>query len=152
MREIHVNIEIRLHWSLWLTRCQGRTVSAGGMNKQAIQINVIGGFMIFLTFQSLFHHQEAVGKSFPKTTATLLSFSIVKPRWIPKQVFFIQGFEKPFFGFNFLRVVTTEESLVQPQVVTICLRQIVIRAPGLESPRELHETVLTGFITPAAVS
>ena len=57
-----------------------------------------------------------------------------------------------FFGFNFLRVVTTEESLVQPQVVTICLRQIVIRAPGLESPRELHETVLTGFITPAAVS
>ena len=124
------------------------------MNKQAVQINVIiGEFMIFLSFQSLFHHQEAVGKSFAKTTSTLLSFSIVKSRWIPKQVFFIQRFEKPFFGFNFLRVVTTEESLVQPQLITICLRQIVLRAPGLESQRELHETMLTlCFITPAAVS
>ena len=139
MQEIHINIEIRLHWSSWLTRCQGRTVSAGGMNKQAVQINVvIGGFMIFLTFQSSKHHQEAVGKSFPKMTSTLLSFSIVKPRWSLKQVFFTQGSGKPFFKCNFLKVVTTGESLVQPQVITICLGQIVLRAPGLKSQRELY--------------
>lgn len=53
---------------------------------RAVQINVImGGFMIFLTFQILSYYQEAVDKSFPKMSSpTHLSFSFIGPRYIPE--------------------------------------------------------------------
>ena len=113
---------------------------AGCVSGQEVEINiVIGGFMIFQNLHSSFHPQEAVGESFPKTSSpTCLSFSIVRPGWIPELVLFIREFEKPFFGSHFLRVVATEESLVWPQVIILWLRQIVLRAPGLESGRELR--------------
>lgn len=78
---------------------------AGCVSGQEVEINiVIGGFMIFQNLHSSFHPQEAVGESFPKTSSpTCLSFSIVRPGWIPELVLFIREFEKPFFGSHFLR-------------------------------------------------
>lgn len=111
----------------WTSRLGGYFTSVHQQMSNTAQRNVIiGGFMIFLTFQSSFYYPEVMDKSLPKTAAQL-SFLAIRQRQMPAQgVFFGSGLNDP-------RVIVREDSFVQPQVITIQLRQIVLRAPGIEN-------------------